>query len=303
LNKHGYQQSKLVPGLWKHDTRPIQFTLVVDNFGVKYIGKEHAHHLKNTLKEHYKLTCNWTGTRYIGITLDWDYTKRQVHLSMPNYVKKSLKQFQHKAGKLQRAPYPSVPIQYGAKKQYTMQELHAPLLDDKAKRLIQQVCGKFLFLGRAVDSTLLCPISAIASQSSKPTKDTMRQTLQLLNYLAMQEDAMLSYHASDMVLAAHSNASYLSEPKARSSARGHFFLSNDTTIPPNNGAVLNIAHIIKNIMSSATEAELAGLYIMGCKAVYIRIILEELGHKQPPTPIQTDNAMADAVINGKVQLK
>jgi hypothetical protein len=72
LNKHGYQQSKLVPGLWKHDTRPIQFTLVVDDFGVKYKGKEHAQHLKNTLKEHYKLTCDWTGTRYIGITLDWD---------------------------------------------------------------------------------------------------------------------------------------------------------------------------------------------------------------------------------------
>ena len=36
LNKHGYRQSKLVPGLWKHDTRPIQFTLVVDYFGVKY---------------------------------------------------------------------------------------------------------------------------------------------------------------------------------------------------------------------------------------------------------------------------
>ncbi len=77
LNKHGYRQSKLVPGLWKHDTRPIQFTLVVDNFGVKYIGEEHAQHLKNTLKEHYKLTCDWTGTRYIGITLDWDYNKRQ----------------------------------------------------------------------------------------------------------------------------------------------------------------------------------------------------------------------------------
>jgi hypothetical protein len=57
---------------------------------------------------------------------------------------------------------------------------------------------------------------------------------------------------------------------------GHFFLSSNTTVPPNNGAVLNIAHIIKNIMSSATEAELAGLYIMACEAVYIRIILEEL---------------------------
>jgi hypothetical protein len=303
LNKQGYQQSKLIPGLWKHDTRPIQFTLVVDDFGVKYVGKEHAHHLKNTLKEHYKLTCGWTGTRYIRITLDWDYTKRQVYLSMPNYMKKALKQFQHIAGKLQHTPYPSVPIQYGAKKQYAMQESHAPLLDDKAKRFVQQVCGKFLFLGRAVDSTLLCLISAIASQSSKPTKDMMQQTLQLLDYLATQEDAVLSYHASNMVLAVHSNASYLSEPKACSRAGGHFFLLNDTTMPPNYGAVLNIAHIIKNVMSLATEAELAGLYIMARKAVYTRIILEELGHKQPPTPIQTDNAMANAIINGKVQPK
>jgi hypothetical protein len=88
LNKHGYQQSKLVPGFWKHDTRPIQFTLVVDDFSMKYIGEEHAQHLKNTLKEHYKLMCNWTGKGYIGITLNWGYNKHQVHLSMPNYVQK-----------------------------------------------------------------------------------------------------------------------------------------------------------------------------------------------------------------------
>ena len=237
LNKHGYRQSKLVPGLWKHDTRPIQFTLVVDNFGVKYVGEEHAQHLKNTLEEHYKLTCDWTGTRYIGITLHWDYKKRQVHLSMPHYVKKALKQFQHIAGKMQHAPYPSVPIQYGAKKQYATQKSTSPLVDDEAKWFIQQVCGKFLFLGRAVDSTLLCPISAIASQSSKPTEDTMRHTLQLLDYLATQEDAVLSYHASDMVLEVHSDASYLSKPKACSRAGGHFFLSSDTIIPANNGAV------------------------------------------------------------------
>jgi hypothetical protein len=155
--------------------------------------------------------------------LDWDYNKQQVHLSMPNYLTKAVKQFQHIAGKLQYSPYPSVPIQYGAKKQYATQESTAPLLNDKAKRFIQQVCGKFLFLGRAVDSTLLCPISATASQSSKPTTDTMRQTLQLLDFLATQEDAVLSYHASDMVLAVHSNTSYLSKPKARSRAGGHFF--------------------------------------------------------------------------------
>ena len=74
-------------------------------------------------------------------------------------------------------------------------------------------------------------------------------------------------------------------------------------MPGNNGAVLNIAHIIKHVMSSATEAELAAMYIMAREAVYIRIILEEMGHKQLPTPSQTDNAIADAVCNGKVQPK
>ena len=106
-----------------------------------------------------------------------------------------------------------------------------------------------------------------------------------------------------MMLAAHSDASYLSEPKARSRAGGHFFLSNNVEMPSNNGAILNIAHIIKHVMSSATEAELAALYIVAHEAVYMRIILDELGHKQPPTPLQTDNAMADAVVHGKIQPK
>jgi hypothetical protein len=106
-----------------------------------------------------------------------DYKRRQVHLSMPNYVKKALKQFQHKVRKLQNAQYPSAPIQYGAKKQYATQKSSAPLVDAKTKKFIQQVCGKFLFLGRAVDSILLCPISAIASQSAAPTTDTLENTM------------------------------------------------------------------------------------------------------------------------------
>jgi hypothetical protein len=85
-----------------------------------------------------------------------------------------------------------------------------------------------------------------------------------------------------MILAVHSDVSYLSEPKAQSRAGGHFFLSSDTPIPPNNGVVLKISHIINHVMRSATEAELVGLYIMAREAVYIRIILEEMGHKQPP---------------------
>ena len=124
-----------------------------------------------------------------------------------------------------------------------------------------------------------------------------------MDYIATQEDAIITYSNSDTKLAFHSDASYLSEPKARSRAGGHLFLSNEVPIPQNNGAILNIAQIINHVMTSATKAKLAALYIMAREAVYIRIILEEMGHKRKPTPLQTYNAMADAVCNGKIQPK
>ena len=82
----------MVSGFWTHDWIPVQFTLVVDNFGVKYVGEEHVLHLKHTIEEKYTVTSEWDGRRYIGITLDWDYKRIQVHLSMPQYVTNSLKQ-------------------------------------------------------------------------------------------------------------------------------------------------------------------------------------------------------------------
>jgi hypothetical protein len=63
------------------------------------------------------------------------------------------------------------------------------------------------------------------------------------------------------MLAIHSDASYLSEPKARSPAEGHFFLSENDTDPRDNGAVHTVAKIIKTVMSSAAEAELGSLCI------------------------------------------
>ncbi len=54
LQKHGYYQSQTTPGLWKHDTHLISFSLVVSDFGVKYLGKENAHHLLVTARHYYK---------------------------------------------------------------------------------------------------------------------------------------------------------------------------------------------------------------------------------------------------------
>ena len=95
LAKHGYHQSKTTPGLWRHDTRPISFSLVVDDFGVKYVGKEHAQHLLDTVRKYYKCSCDWAGERYCGLTIKWDYHGRKVHLSMPGYLPKALLRFKH----------------------------------------------------------------------------------------------------------------------------------------------------------------------------------------------------------------
>jgi hypothetical protein len=137
LLKAGYRQSKITPGYWKHDWRPISFTLVVDNFGVICIGKEHVHHLIQTLKEHYEIKEDWKGTWYLGITLDWDYKKREVHLSMPRYVERALAQFGNDIPKkLQHQPHKHTILTYGATMQYAKAEDVTQLLSKEEKKYI-----------------------------------------------------------------------------------------------------------------------------------------------------------------------
>jgi hypothetical protein len=106
-----------------------------------------------------------------------------------------------------------------------------------------------------------------------------------------------------MILTIHSNTGNCNEKNARSQAGGHFPLSNDDKFPPNNGAILTNATIIKAVMSSAAKAELGALFLNAKEAVYLRQILSKMGHPQPQTPIQTDNTTAERVINDKIQPK
>jgi hypothetical protein len=185
-------------------------------------------------------------------------------------------------------------------KQYAEPEDTTPKLNKDEKKFIQEVTGTFLFYARAIDSTMLTALSALASEQANPTEATMKKCKQFLDYAASQDEAIVTYKASDMKLVIHSDASYLSERKARSRAGGHFFLTkkhNDTD--PDNGAVLNVAQVIKSVMSSAAEAELGALFINAKLAVPMRHTLEELGHPQGRTPIQTDNSTAHGVINEK----
>jgi hypothetical protein len=99
LSPFGYYTARHTPGLWLHNTQPISFTLVVNDFTVKYVGKHHAEHLPNALLRTYELTTDWTATVYSGMTLKWDYVKRTCDISMPGYVSNVLCKFQHDAPK------------------------------------------------------------------------------------------------------------------------------------------------------------------------------------------------------------
>jgi hypothetical protein len=99
LAPFGYYPARHTPGLWLHQTRQISFTLVVDDFAGKYVGKQHAEHLRNALLPTYELTTDWTATVYSGMTLKWDYKNRTCDMSMHGYVSNVLRKFQHDAPK------------------------------------------------------------------------------------------------------------------------------------------------------------------------------------------------------------
>ena len=98
----------------------------------------------SVLENNYKITIEWDDKQYIGIILDWDYRKQQVHLLMSGYVRKALIQFNHiNKAKKWNTPFNSGPIKYGTKKQHAEQQSIVPLLDKKGIRFIQQVCGYY----------------------------------------------------------------------------------------------------------------------------------------------------------------
>jgi hypothetical protein len=302
LHMAGYRQSKITPGYWHHDWCPISFTLIVGDFGVKYINKGNVDRLASILKQDYKIGINWEGMQYLGLMLDWDYATRKVHLSKPGYIEKNLVQFGHVfPTKPQMQPHPHTIPTYGATVQYAKAIEASPAATKNKEKYIHQVIGVLLYYGQAVDSTILVGLSSLAAAQAKPTKQTLSLIKWLLDYAATNPDAILTYKKSNMVLAVHSNASYLSEPSARSRVHGHFFCSADVDDPPNNGDVLNISKILKDVMSSAAKTKLGALYIIAREAIPMRHHLKEIGHKQPPTPIQTNNSTAHGFITNNIQ--
>jgi hypothetical protein len=306
LAPFGYYECVNTPGLWYHVSRPISFTLVVDEFEVKFVGKEHADHLIASIKSTYKkLTEDWTGSLYCGISLDWDYVGRTVDISMPGYIKKKLQEYQHSlARRIQNCPYSPEPKRFGVDAQAPIEQDATAVLDAKGIKRVQQIVGSILYYARAVDMTVLMALSSIAVEQTKATEKTLGRCLHLLDYLASNSEAKVRYHASDMIMNIHSDASYLSETKARSRACGHFFMG---WMPKNgepiklNGAFYVNTTILRFVVASAAEAELGALFHNCQDGIIFRQTLTDLGHPQPKTPVHCDNATAVGIANNTVK--
>jgi hypothetical protein len=106
-----------------------------------------------------------------------------------------------------------------------------------------------------------------------------------------------------MILNIHSDVSYLSEREAKSRSDGFFKLGSniDSIDKLTNGAILIISTILKHMMSSAAEAEIGSVFMNTKEATIFLTTLEEMGHPQPPTPLQTDNTTAMGYSNDTIK--
>jgi hypothetical protein len=265
------------------------------------------------IQELYQCTTDWDLALYCGITLNWDYNERPVELSMPGCVPNKLHEHQHPAPyRPEHAPHKWLKPTYGRAPQLATPEDTSEKLDAAGKKKVQEVVGSFGYYARAIDLTMLVALGTLASAQADPTKDTELALTQFLNYAATHPDACIKYYASDMILDIQSDASYLSERGARSRAGGHFHLTNNSTnplarpkpddpMPMQNGALHTLSTIMKMVLGSAAEAKLAALYFNCQEGCHLRIMLEELGHPQPPTGVQTDNSTAQGICNKTVK--
>ena len=182
---------------------------------------------------------------------------------MPNYLPETLQRLQHKPKIYpQYSPHHYAPFIYGRKgsRQYVNPTDTSTPLTPKATQWVQSAIGSLLYYARALDATMLPTLNQLGAEQAHPTENTKVKLQQLMDYANTYPNAVLRFHASDMVLHIDSDAAYLVLPKARSRVAGYFRLLNQTPKSPDNGAILVECKGLQHVVSSAAEAETHGVF-------------------------------------------
>jgi hypothetical protein len=149
---------------------------------------------------------------------------RHIVLTMPGYVDAALRRFKVTLTRPTHAPAYCPRIAFGKSPPSAIQDESLPLSNINDIKFIQEVIGVFLYYARAVDATMIVTLNKLASRQANPTAALLNDVHIFLQYAATHRDARVVFYPSSMTLMTHSDASYLSEPEARSRAGGFFFL-------------------------------------------------------------------------------
>ena len=301
LALHDYIQTDN-PCLFRHCTNGVAFTLVVDDFGVKFAHQAAADHLICCLRKYYTLKVNMNPTHYLGLQIDFDHTAREVTLSLPDCIPKALAQFTPHSTDTAKSPAIYYAPRYGSDNQRPLDLDDSPLLTEEERHTLQQITGVLLYYCLAVDLTGLPAVTAIASALSSASHLTRKATHRLLAYFRHYPNNALVLKACKMRLHMQSDASYLTRSNGRSVAGGIAYLGNDDPTEIN-GAIVAFSSVITNVMASIGEAEYAAAFMTGQLGAGIRKTLHNLGYPQPPTYILVDNKVACGIASNTIAPK
>jgi len=151
LIEHQFELAENTSGLLKHKTRNLTFSLVVDDFGVCYTDQADVQYLIETLQKLYQITIDWTGTKYLKMTIDHNIIDQTITLSMPGYIEKALHRFGiNDKTKTVNTPGPHTKPTYGKQTQENYID-QSPKLSAEHQKFIEQVVGVMLYYARAID--------------------------------------------------------------------------------------------------------------------------------------------------------
>ena len=300
----GYLQHPHVPCLFLHKERGTAFTLIVDDFFVKFKFQDDADHLITTLQNAgYIIKVDMTAKKYIGVTIERDRLAQTITLSMPGYIAKLLQRFQHRVLTQAKSPSIYIPPKYGSHVQFPAIDTSPPL-SPAATTELQEIVGSVLYYSRAIDATMLPTVGALSSDQATPTQQLELQANRLLSYCKSYPDNKLVFKKSGMVQIIQSDFSYLTRSHARSVGGGISYLGYiDSTSDFINGNIYAFSKVIDVVVASVGEGEYASVFLNAQAGEYIRTILIALGHPQPPTTIYCDNKCAVGLANDTVKMK
>jgi hypothetical protein len=282
-------------------------SIVVDDFGVMYLTDADALWLLDVLRTKYELKIDWSGSKYIGITLKWDYAERTCRLSMPDYVRKGVSRFLGESAPLSIKHGPAQHKHFAFGRQAAPEQDDSAPLDKERTKRIQSIVGYFLYYARAVDPTMLVALGQISSSQARPTENVEAACTHFLHYAATYPNATIVYRASDMVLRIITDASFHSEPAPLGACAGtrmggvHYLGERHSNRL--NGMIDTLCKLMDVVPASVAEAEYGTAFTNAKMGTETRHTLEDLGFTQPPTPIECDNQCAVGIANQDVKQK